>query len=96
MEVGEGTDDPADADEEERREGGGHHDAVERRHIVVLDLQAQLSGVQKRIPEVVPGAEKQDLSGDCRTVLEHVKENSNLRTALRLNIRMKPREAVGS
>lgn len=69
VEVGEGADDFADANEEEWREGGRQHEAVQRSHQVVLDFQTQLSGVQEWIPEVVAGAEQQDVSHAHRTIL---------------------------
>lgn len=72
VEVGEGTDDLTDADEEERGEGGRHHEAEQRSHHMVLDLQTQLSRVQKRIAEVVSGAEQQDVGFTHRTVLQHI------------------------
>lgn len=39
---------------------------------MVLDLQTQLSRVQEWIPEVVPGAEHQDVSSTHRAILEQV------------------------
>lgn len=51
----------ADADEEERGEGRRHHVEVERRHQVVLDVQTQLSSIQKWIFEFVAGAEHQHI-----------------------------------
>lgn len=53
----EWTDDLADADEEERGEGRRRHIEVERRHQMVLDVQTQLSSIQKWVFEFVAGAE---------------------------------------
>lgn len=52
----------ADSDEEERRESWWHHEEVQRRHKVVLDVQIQLSSIQKWIFEFVAGAEHQHIS----------------------------------
>lgn len=53
----EWADDLADADEEERGEGRRHHVEVEGRHQMVLDVQTQLSSIQKWVCEFVAGAE---------------------------------------
>lgn len=52
----------ADADEEERRESRRHHEEIQRRHQMVLDVQTQLSSIQKRVFEFVAGAEHQHIS----------------------------------
>lgn len=59
VEVRERADDLADADEEQRGEGRRHHEKVQGGHQMVLDVQIQLSSVQKRISELVAGAEHQ-------------------------------------
>lgn len=55
------ADDLADANEEEGGEGRRHHEEVHGRHQMVLDVKAKLSSVQKRISEVVAGAEHQHI-----------------------------------
>lgn len=71
VEVGERTDDLADADEEDGGEGGREQEAVQRRDQVILDLQTQLIRIQEGIPEVVSGAEHQDVGPAHRAVLQH-------------------------
>lgn len=61
VEVRKRDDDLAYANEEEGREGRRHHEEVHGRHQMVLDVQAKLSSVQKRICEVVAGAEHQHI-----------------------------------
>lgn len=61
VEVRKRADDLADANEEEGGEGWRHHEEVHGRHQMVLDVQAKLSSIQKRISEVVAGAEHQHI-----------------------------------
>lgn len=51
----------ADANEEERGKGRWHHEEVQRRHQMVLDVQIQLSSIQKWIFEFVACAEHQHI-----------------------------------
>lgn len=70
VEVRKGADDLADANDEEGGKGWRYHIVVERRHKMVLNLQAQLRCVQKWIAKVVAGAEHQDVGHDHRAILE--------------------------
>lgn len=70
VEVRKGADDLAEANDEEGGKGWRYHIVVERRHKMVLDIQAQLRCVQERITKVVAGAEHQDVGHGNRAILE--------------------------
>lgn len=70
VEVRKGADDLADANDEEGGKGWWYNIVVERRHKMVLNLQAQLRCVQEWITKAVAGAEHQDVSHDNRAILE--------------------------
>ena len=70
MEVGEGQDEFADADDEERGEGGGQEEAIQGAHQLPPDLQAQRRPPQVGEGVVVAGAEQQHLGPGAGAVLK--------------------------
>lgn len=69
VEVGEGADDLAEADDEEGGKAWWDHKLVEWRHQLALNVQAQLRSIQEWKTKVVASAEHENVGRGHRAIL---------------------------